>query len=220
MLPRSPNQPCSVCGALRWPTRNGPPNLICHPCRRRLHGLEPGLAVKSVRRVCASCGGPYSSSDPSQVTCSNACGSRYRTQRTVTETCVGCGSEFIAPATGRYVGRRFCSDRCRYRAKQQRRRKLGLLTNSSHQARARKHGVRYEPIDVTTVYTRDRWRCGICRRQVNPKLTYPHPMSASLDHLLPLALGGDHVYANVQAAHLQCNMDKGTAGTDQLALIG
>ncbi|WP_423797180.1 HNH endonuclease [Mycobacteroides abscessus] len=34
-------------------------------------------------------------------------------------------------------------------------------------------------------------------------------MSASLDHVVPMSLGGDHLSTNVQCAHLKCNMDKG-----------
>jgi 5-methylcytosine-specific restriction endonuclease McrA len=34
-------------------------------------------------------------------------------------------------------------------------------------------------------------------------------MSASVDHIIPLVLGGEHSMANVQAAHLVCNLRKG-----------
>jgi len=46
-------------------------------------------------------------------------------------------------------------------------------------------------------------------------------MSASLDHIFPLSLGGDHVRENVHAAHLRCNISKNNrGGNEQLLLIG
>ncbi len=66
-------------------------------------------------------------------------------------------------------------------------------------------GERFAPIDV---YERDGWTCGLCRLPVDPGLAWPHPMSASVDHILPLSQGGSHALANVQCAHLSCNSRK------------
>lgn len=93
-----------------------------------------------------------------------------------------------------------------------------------HRRRARKKmgdaGERIIPADV---FERDGWRCGICGRTVNLDLAWPHPKSASLDHVVPLSKGGTHTLANVQCSHLDCNTAKhvntGGAG-DQLRLIG
>lgn len=70
------------------------------------------------------------------------------------------------------------------------------------------------------IFERDGWRCGVCRRKVRRKLKHPHPMSASLDHIIPLADGGEHVRTNVQCAHLRCNIEKLHTGPGQLLLIG
>jgi hypothetical protein len=59
------------------------------------------------------------------------------------------------------------------------------------------------------IFDRDGWACQLCARPIDQALTYPHPMSASLDHKQPLSSGGLHVSANVQASHLRCNMSKG-----------
>lgn len=66
-------------------------------------------------------------------------------------------------------------------------------------------GERFAPIDV---YERDDWTCGLCRLPVDPGLAWPHPMSVSVDHILPLSQGGSHTLANVQCAHLSCNSRK------------
>ncbi|WP_309054528.1 HNH endonuclease signature motif containing protein [Streptomyces sp.] len=66
-------------------------------------------------------------------------------------------------------------------------------------------GERFAPRDV---YERDGWTCGLCRLPVDPGLAWPHPMSASVDHILPLSQGGTHALTNVQCAHLSCNSRK------------
>ena len=52
--------------------------------------------------------------------------------------------------------------------------------------------------------------CGICGQPIDNELKYPDPMSKSLDHIVPINLGG-HPFdrANMQAAHLMCNLQKG-----------
>lgn len=82
--------------------------------------------------------------------------------------------------------------------------------------RARKAAVEYEHVNRAVVLDRDGWRCGICGGVIEAALTYPHPESASLDHIVPLASGGAHTYRNTQAAHLVCNLRKGTTTTKEL----
>jgi hypothetical protein len=80
---------------------------------------------------------------------------------------------------------------------------------NSQQRRAMKLGTQTEKVKSLTVYERDAWTCGLCSTPVDQNLAHPHPMSASLDHVLPLAKGGTHTYTNVQLAHLTCNVSKG-----------
>lgn len=70
------------------------------------------------------------------------------------------------------------------------------------------------------IYERDQWRCGICRKEINQELPYPDPMSASIDHIMPVSLGGSHTRANVRASHLLCNKRRGArVGDEQLMLV-
>jgi 5-methylcytosine-specific restriction endonuclease McrA len=93
--------------------------------------------------------------------------------------------------------------------------------NKDHRRRSAKRGGSAETVDRWIVGERDGWRCGICRKKVNPVLVWPHPMSQSLDHIEPLSRGGHHTYANTRIAHLRCNTARGASGGgEQLALIG
>jgi hypothetical protein len=66
---------------------------------------------------------------------------------------------------------------------------------------ARKLAVFVEAIDPLVVIERCDGVCGICGRDVDP-------MSFEVDHIIPLARGGEHSYANAQAAHMACNRRK------------
>jgi 5-methylcytosine-specific restriction endonuclease McrA len=77
-----------------------------------------------------------------------------------------------------------------------------------------------EMFDSREIFERDGWRCGICRRRVSQKLSWPHPRSVSLDHIVPISAGGGHVRENVQCSHLECNLRKLDLGPGQLLLVG
>jgi len=97
----------------------------------------------------------------------------------------------------------------------------GSRSASCARRRVLKATTAVESFAPRETYERDGWRCGLCLRKVDPALTYPHPRSASLDHIVPLSLSGEHVRANVQLAHLICNVRKGARSAgEQLLLVG
>lgn len=67
--------------------------------------------------------------------------------------------------------------------------------------RARKLGQFVEHVDPLVVLERDDNRCGICGLDVDP-------LDFHVDHVIPLALGGEHSYMNTQTAHPSCNSAK------------
>lgn len=51
--------------------------------------------------------------------------------------------------------------------------------------------------------------CGICGHQVDLSLKTPHPMSATVDHIIPVAKNGHPSdISNLQLAHWTCNRQK------------
>jgi hypothetical protein len=56
---------------------------------------------------------------------------------------------------------------------------------------------------------RDGWVCGICHEPIDPTLCFPNQQSPSLDHIVPLALGGTHTRANSRITHWICNVRRG-----------
>lgn len=83
-----------------------------------------------------------------------------------------------------------------------------LVTEARSRRRAWKMAAEYERIDFEAIYERDCGCCWICSDTVDLNLQYPHPLSRSLDHVIPLSKGGSHRLGNVALAHLRCNISK------------
>lgn len=84
-----------------------------------------------------------------------------------------------------------------------RKRNPDKLNEEYQRRRARLVGAaNIEEIDRDYIYARDGGKCHICKRKVaRDKL--------NLDHLVPLARGGDHTHANLRVAHKSCNSRMG-----------
>jgi hypothetical protein len=68
--------------------------------------------------------------------------------------------------------------------------------------RARRRGQFVEHVDLATVWDRDGGVCHICRQPCER-------WNWHLDHVVSLARGGAHSYANVAVSHPGCNLKKG-----------
>lgn len=70
--------------------------------------------------------------------------------------------------------------------------------------------------EFRTAYEKNRKRilmtqtiCGICGQPVDRSYKYPHPLSATVDHIIPIAKGGHPSdLSNLQLAHRWCNRQK------------
>lgn len=82
-----------------------------------------------------------------------------------------------------------------------------------------KHG---DPsITWRTVGERDQWRCHLCGKKVPERAgAAKEPSGATVDHLVPVSDGGEHVWSNVRLAHRSCNLSRSTGGIVQLLLVG
>ena len=78
-----------------------------------------------------------------------------------------------------------------------------------HRRIARERAMFVEDVDRMTLMERDSWTCKLCGLPIDSGLKFPHPLSQSIDHVMPVSKGGEHSYANTQAAHLNCNIRKG-----------
>jgi hypothetical protein len=121
--------------------------------------------------------------------------------------CLQCDKTFDA---FRMKGRipKFCGKKCENRAHELRR-------------RARKRSVFIEVVSVKKLLKWQHGKCYHCGYKINTGKSAPHPKSLTIDHLVPLSLGGDHSYANTVASCWKCNCAiKGARAIDeQLKLL-
>lgn len=129
-----------------------------------------------------------------------------------TKKCEWCGESFTTEYGD--VRRTYCSQTC---AKRKERHDKHYSNSAIKRYKAERNG---EKVKAVEIYERDKWVCQICNKRVNKCLNYPHPMSASLDHIIPIADGGTHTRVNVQLAHLRCNVSIGVGGVKQARLFG
>ena len=68
---------------------------------------------------------------------------------------------------------------------------------------------RGEKINHTEVFDFWNWICNICESEIDRTCGRDDWMRVTLEHVIPLSKGGQHVWDNVRPAHWKCNMDKG-----------
>lgn len=219
-LPESHGRFCSLkcCNAVTNKGRNAGISKVPldRPSKRR-----PSHRVYFPR---CPCGVVFTARKASARYCSADCmPSIARTSIATNATCRICGSAFERE----HGGQCFCSDVCRAasargtRSRSRKARRARGDDRGKHKKRAKRYGVAYEPINAQRVMERDGWKCRICGKAIKRDAVAPHPLSASLDHIIPMSKGGPHLYTNVQAAHFLCNSVKGTRSRgEQLLLVG
>lgn len=175
--------------------------------RARLRkGLPPPLAEVD----CVICGAVFRPKNIRARYCSDACRLKAidRTDRTP-RPCGECGVMF-SPEYG-VKRRRFCSASCLTKNLRRKRRKV---------ERARLRAAWVESVDPTMVFERDGWRCHLCGRRTPRRLRGTlDDRAPELDHIIPLARGGEHSYANTACACRACNMAKGATPKGQILMF-
>lgn len=113
--------------------------------------------------------------------------------------CAFCGKVF-RPRTDKI---RSCSNECAKR--------VGAL--NGHDVRTRREaalaGVEVVAYSRLDIFRRDNWTCGICGQPVDRDARFPHFLSPSIDHIVPMCHGGADRAENVRCAHWGCNLAKG-----------
>lgn len=119
-----------------------------------------------------------------------------KTMQTKTLKCVDCGCDTVGTKAKK---------RCSACARKMRNK--GIRSDRRIVERARRHGVVVYAVNRVKVYDRDGWTCYVCGVQVVRSKMY-RPDQATLDHIIPLSLGGPHTYDNVKTCCHRCNSTK------------
>jgi len=95
--------------------------------------------------------------------------------------------------------------------------KRAAVARRQSRQKAQTTGERYVLGDIAH---RDGYRCHLCRKLVDMKLSGRDPMGPTADHLLPVSDGGGDDPQNIALAHRSCNVRRGVRGSVQLRLVG
>lgn len=190
-MARKPDTPCAFCGTLLYRgTGSRSPGLqVCRPCRRAypLHtAAPPPHAVRPTRR-----------------------------HPEVQHVCHVCSAPFVA----RSKLAKYCTTSCRVAARD------GYVPRREPTAaERRRHYERSRP-STTDRGLGGTWRiirkqviaeethCGFCDQPVDKSLRAPHPLSASVDHIVRRRDGGGNERANLRLTHYRCNAADGGRST-------
>lgn len=164
--------------------------------------------------TCAQCAVQFRSTLARRKFCSSDCANarqRALNPRAVQSTreCCVCGARFLTT----HSKKRTCSVGCS-RKHARTKRGSGRAT-----ARAKRHGGERHYFNVIKILERDGWRCKLCgvRTPRSKRGTYADD-APEIDHIIPIAEGGDHAEYNVQCLCRRCNAEKGARALGQLGL--
>jgi 5-methylcytosine-specific restriction endonuclease McrA len=225
---------CQGCGCAFNPKRTDRTKFCSRGCAFRCQGVAGArkrelkearqrlIRLLKLRKACRHCGLEFIAPHLQSVYCSESCRNERNRAKALERyielsasdryprPCHQCGNVFT-PEHGNQR-RKFCSRECGYR--------YGRRIAKAKRRSKKRHATA-ESIDPFQVFERDGWRCQLCgRKTLKRKRGTPHPKAPELDHIVALADGGHHIWANVQTACRQCNHSKGCRSRGQLFLIG
>lgn len=222
---------CKRCGAVYEPKHAGRISFCSRDCsfayrreNRKYESKAEAVRAKKNRErtrlgrpplgtvydlVCRVCSTGFRSPQPRVVYCSPECRDVDGQQKAGLAAgprplceCRECGERFV-PLYGD-KRRVFCSGRCA---------KAEDLRIRHAARRAKEAGVEIvDAVDPMLVFKRDGWRCYLCGVETPQDLRgTTDPNAPELDHIEPIAEGGEHSYANVACCCRSCNWSKGAA---------
>ena len=139
---------------------------------------------------CLACGENFKAGRGSRKFCSASCQQLHLTYGgnipPLSFDCIFCGDYVVRDRFAKKYQRgdkKFC-DRCRTSRQKRHKSSAGYLAK------------------------RDGNECKLCGELVDMSLRFPNKMAGSVDHIVPVALGGGHEESNLQLAHYSCNSRK------------
>lgn len=219
---------CTGCGSpIARTGKRGRPRIWCSDACYWSHYTPPRTYPPSVKRFgrsCEDCGKDIDHRHGSAFLCER-CGKIRRgslVEPIESRKCAVCSGSFSPTNwTAKY-----CSAECRNRRTRPRPNRKRRYTDADRVRDQRKAAVRRgastgRPVVMCEIGDRDGWHCELCEKPVNRWLEYPDPKSPSLDHIVPLSLGGAHDPSNARVTHLDCNVKRGNrVEGEQLPLEG
>ena len=160
-------------------------------------------------RNCKWCSTDFDTQYQDKTYCTKLCGQRARDlrkrirkgkQRPIHQrNCKGCADAFATKRKEQL----YCSIECRKWMRDQMKRETARLRGESKWSAANR------PTWKAKIFYKNDGQCQLCHSPIDLRLKSPDPMSFSIDHIVPVSLGGTHTQATLQSSHLLCNSKRG-----------
>lgn len=155
--------------------------------------------------ICCQCDKEFKRQKKAGKFCSRKCYIDSLKAKTQTNICPMCGKEFNQ--RGRKL--KYCSPLCSAKAQAE-----VYKRNTLTRRALRVTNGDVERINPKDIFDRDGWTCQICGEKVLKSLykikgTKRYARAPSIDHIIPISRGGQHIKSNVQCACYLCNCRKG-----------
>lgn len=207
-------QPCKQCQKPFLP-RDKQHNTFCsRECGFEYRRQQAAVRQKTREKLrleqsktfeCRKCGETLSKDPKRNLRICEACKAppktyyRYEKVKRITKQCA-CGNTFeVTP--GWYDKRTICNS-CSRKEHQ---------SNSKHRRRERMKTKKRTRVVRRSVWNRDGWECQHCGTTVATGEDYNKPSYPTIDHVIPLAKGGEHSMSNTMTLCRRCNTIKSDA---------
>lgn len=198
---------CGICGNL-FTTSHKYTKCCSDECKEKAHLLveerertkakEKARADRKTRepkvKICLYCGVHYTKGGSSYCCDGHRYAAWFGHERfkPSIKSCIYCGEEFETTTSNQIC---CCQKHTKY------------LRNTLK--RLRMYGGQRSPYSREWIYERDNYICYICGHPLDTTTLAPSDYSPSIDHVVPIARGGNDDEFNVRAAHFRCNTLKG-----------
>ena len=222
---------CQHCGKPFWRENAFRMKYCGKECQSvaRAATRKPKPVSTTYHRECVWCGSFFETTIPNKKYCTTECSynGNLRMKREQwadryvpkTYVCKECGTEFTTECSNTHSV--FCCQSCaeknKHRREHQTERHKTYMRNSK---RRREQQLRQQyggPVSYDALYRRDCGICQICGMAVHPDKFCDDSWGGTIDHIVPLSIGGEHSMSNCQLSHRICNSLKGTSD-DKFAL--
>lgn len=212
---------CVICGKPFWKPNAHRFKYCSDECRKvgfeQLHPKKEKPPKKVYHRECEWCGTPFETTIPNKKYCSEDCSynGNLKMKREQwadayipnTHICRECGTEFTTECGNKHSV--FCCQTCadsfkRHQEHDSEQHKRYMLASK----RKREHLLIdnfVEEVTYSELYHRDGGICQVCGLPVHPEKLIDNSWDGTIDHIVPLSLGGEHSMRNCQLAHRICN---------------
>lgn len=194
-MARVPDVPCARCGKLLYGGKGSLPagKRTCRDCRRDATDRKPKRWKFCAEPECESLARSFERCD------------KHRPPVSTDTDCTSTGCHRRSDARG------LCKPHYKQWARQH-----GMIKDTWNDTRRNRYHQkrtnsprRGDAVMLAKIIERDGSECAWCGEPIDLSLTWPHRMYRTIDHIVPVSLGGEHSMDNTRLMHFACNSSRG-----------